>query len=174
MIYVVRHGQTKWNEEGRLQGRNGKPLNFAGKQQAEHLKSRLGHIKFDLVFSSPQQRAIETAEIAAGSVPIIEKRLDVFDLGEADGLRKEEAKLKGMLPDASIYHGVERSEEFIARIYDFLTELKENLNGKTPDIFISGHRCTTGAIGAYFNGIPEDRNILRWSSDNGDYKTYSY
>lgn len=37
------------------------------------------------------------------------------------------------------------------------------------NILISGHKCTTGCIGAYFKDIPEDNNILRYSSDNGCY-----
>jgi probable phosphoglycerate mutase len=42
------------------------------------------------------------------------------------------------------------------------------------NILLSGHRCTTGCIGAYFEGIPDDGNILRFSSDNGDYKSYKF
>jgi uncharacterized phosphatase len=174
MIYVVRHGQTKWNEEGRLQGRKGMPLNSKGVEQAENLRSLIGNSTFDLVVSSPQLRAIETAKIATGRDPVIDARIDVFDLGEADGLKKEEVKLKGLLPDDSIYNGLERKEDFIARIFDFITELEAGLNGQKANIFISGHRCTTGGIGAYFRGIPADRNILKWSSDNGAFHTYSF
>jgi len=42
------------------------------------------------------------------------------------------------------------------------------------NILLSGHRCTTGCIGAYFEGIPEDRNILKFSSNNGEYKVYKF
>jgi probable phosphoglycerate mutase len=42
------------------------------------------------------------------------------------------------------------------------------------NILLSGHRCTTGCIGAYFEGIPDDGNILRFSSDNGDFKEYKF
>ncbi|MFP3359641.1 histidine phosphatase family protein, partial [Planococcus sp. SIMBA_143] len=51
MIYVIRHGQTDRNKEGRLQGRNGLPLNEAGLRQAWDLKHQLSHINFDYVFS---------------------------------------------------------------------------------------------------------------------------
>jgi uncharacterized phosphatase len=53
-----------------------------------------------------------------------------------------------------------------------MEELEENPNFVNKNILISGHRCTTGAIGAYINGMPEDQNILRYSSDNGKYKMY--
>jgi uncharacterized phosphatase len=174
MIYVVRHGQTQWNVEGRLQGRNGLPLNSAGIEQADNLREQIGNIKFDLVFSSPQQRAIQTAEIATGVSPVIDERLNVFDLGEADGLKKSEVILEGILPDPSLYKGVEKTETFIGRIFEFLTELEGRYRGQELNIFISGHRCTTGGIGAYFKGLPADRNILKWSSDNGEFRTYSF
>lgn len=67
MIYVLRHGQTDWNREGRLQGRRGLPLNDIGIMQAEQLRDTLKDVKFDYVFSSPQVRAIQTAEIATGT-----------------------------------------------------------------------------------------------------------
>ncbi|WP_256992284.1 histidine phosphatase family protein [Paenibacillus sp. XY044] len=89
MIYVVRHGQTDLNKEGRLQGRRGLPLNAYGIQQAEALRDELKEVHFDYVFSSPQVRAIQTAEIISGLKSLVERRIDVFDLGDADLLRRE-------------------------------------------------------------------------------------
>ena len=48
MIYVVRHGQTDWNLEGRFQGRIDIPLNEKGKSQAKKTKEKLEGIKFRL------------------------------------------------------------------------------------------------------------------------------
>lgn len=172
MIYAVRHGQTDMNKQGRLQGRKGVPLNEEGQKQAERLKERLAGIRFDYVFSSPQERAVQTAEIATGMMPQIDARLDVFDLGEANGLLKNEVKIKNGIPDSQYYKGMEHPEDFIQRIFSFMKEL-EAYDPKA-NIFISGHSCTTGAIGAYFHGIPEDGNILKFSSSNGDYKVYRF
>lgn len=174
MIYVVRHGQTDLNKEGRLQGRQGLPLNAHGIKQAEDLRDKLGNIKFDYVFSSPQMRAVQTAEIVTGMEAIIDSRLDVFDLGEADGLKKAEVQMDGVIPDSRIYKGVEESRCFIQRVFEFMHELKVEHSGKEVNILISGHRCTTGGIGAFFSGIPEDGNILKFSSDNGEYTVYNF
>ncbi len=54
-IYLIRHGQTDWNKERRVQGRNGLSLNEIGKAQAKELWLKLKGIKFDAVFSSPQK-----------------------------------------------------------------------------------------------------------------------
>ena len=174
MIYVIRHGQTDLNKEGKLQGRQGLPLNDIGKKQAEDLFRELVDIKFDYVFSSPQERAIETAEIATGIKPKIEARLDVYDLGEAEGLTKSEVKMAGALPDSSVYKGIEDIKSYMKRVFSFMDDL-EVAHGKSEvNILLSGHRCTTGCIGAYFEGIPEDGNILRLSSNNGEYKVYPF
>ncbi|MCL6603674.1 MAG: histidine phosphatase family protein [Paenibacillus sp.] len=174
MIYVIRHGETDLNKEGRLQGRLGMPLNEKGIKQAECQKEKLADIKFDYVFSSPQERAIQTAEIVTGIQAIIDPRLDVFDLGEADRLKKAEVKWSGVIPDAQVYKGVEEIHSYIKRVLEFMHELEAKPGVREANILISGHRCTTGCIGGYFEGIPEDGNILRFSSDNGQYRKYNF
>jgi uncharacterized phosphatase len=174
LIYVIRHGETDLNKERKLQGRMGLPLNDNGIKQAKALRERLQNIKFDLVFSSPQQRAVQTAEIVTGINPVKDGRLDVFDLGEADRLHVNEVKMAGPLPDSSVYKGIEDPDEFVKRVFSFMNELENQHGIRELNILIAGHRCTTGCMGAYFEGIPSDRNILKFSSNTGDYKTYEF
>ncbi len=174
MIYVIRHGQTNFNKERRLQGRKGLPLNEEGINQARNLKVALKQIHFDYIFSSPQERAIQTAEIATGQPVIIDSRLDVYDLGEADGLLKCEVQMAGVLPDPAVYKGVERTDQYMKRVFAFMNELQDRHQQKEKNILISGHRCTTGCIGAFFNGVPADQNILKLSSHNGEYRQYEF
>lgn len=174
MIYVIRHGQTDLNKERKMQGRMGLPLNEHGIEQAKTLRERMKNIKFDFVFSSPQDRAVQTAEIVTGLNAVKDDRLDVFDLGEADRLKVNEVKMAGHLPDSSVYKGIEDPDEFVKRVFSFMKELENQHGIRELNILIAGHRCTTGCIGAYFEGIPSDRNILKFSSDTGDYKTYEF
>ena len=174
MIYVVRHGQTDWNKDRKMQGRMGLPLNQNGVEQAEALKEKLQKVKFDFVFSSPQERAVQTAEIITGVRAVVDDRLDVFDLGEADGLPISEVKMVGSLPESSIYKGVEKPSEFVGRVFDFMKELEKLYGHDELNILISGHRCTTGCIGAYFKGMPTDGNVLKYSSVTGDYNIYCF
>ncbi len=171
-IYLIRHGQTDLNKEHRVQGRNGLRLNSVGIQQAKNLSIKLKGIKFDYVYSSPQERAIQTANIASGCKPIEDKRLDVFDLGTADGLKVEEVKTVrgGLLPDPNIYSGVETPENYVDRVFDFMDELMGKFKDKDITVLICGHKCTTGCISAYIEGMPKDGNFLRLSSANGEYK----
>ncbi|WP_060667157.1 hypothetical protein [Bacillus sp. CHD6a] len=63
-------------------------------------------------------------------------------------------------------------EQFANRIIVFLNSLKnEAFDGM--NILIAGHRCTTGAIRAYLEGAVGKDNVLKYSSNNGDYKVYT-
>lgn len=64
-FYLVRHGQTDWNKERKIQGQLDIPLNETGEQQAKDLAKALKKIKMDLAFSSDLLRAKRTAEIIA-------------------------------------------------------------------------------------------------------------
>lgn len=64
-IILVRHGQTKWNSEGRVQGRTDIPLNARGMAQAEAVGEWLSGRKLDAVYASPLMRAHDTAKAIA-------------------------------------------------------------------------------------------------------------
>ena len=147
------------------------PLNEEGIFQAEKLKHELKGVKFDFVFSSPQERAVQTAQIASGTKPIVDERLDSYDLGTADGLKGDEIKktLNGLIPDPTIYSGVEEVEHYLNRISDFMKDLMKKYKSAT-NIMICGHKCTTGCISAYFDGMPKDGNFMKLSSPNAGCK----
>jgi probable phosphoglycerate mutase len=64
-LLLVRHGETDWNAEGRLQGHTDRPLNDHGRRQAAALAERLADDDIDAVYASDLARARETAEILA-------------------------------------------------------------------------------------------------------------
>lgn len=70
-IYVVRHGQTDWNKEGRIQGGTDNPLNSTGLEQAATLGRTLADVKIDAVYSSSHQRARQTAAVLEGRAPVV-------------------------------------------------------------------------------------------------------
>jgi len=172
MIYVIRHGQTDLNKDGRTQGKKGLPLNDIGKQQAYEAKETLKDIHFDLVFSSPQERAIQTAQIATGIKPTIDERLDAMDMGTADNMKKQDIKVVDFLPDRAIYSGVETLDCFVKRITNFMDELIKKINKQNLNILICGHKCTTAIIHCYFNGMPENKNFWQYGLKNGQLQSY--
>lgn len=62
-IYLVRHGETDWNREGRWQGHTDIPLNDQGRAQAKMSKAVFSSLSFDAIYSSDLNRTRETAEI---------------------------------------------------------------------------------------------------------------
>jgi broad specificity phosphatase PhoE len=64
-LFLVRHGLTEWNEQGRLMGRSEIGLSSRGRQQAKIAGEALAAIRIDAVLCSPQRRARETAEAIA-------------------------------------------------------------------------------------------------------------
>lgn len=66
-LYIMRHGETDWNKQGLIQGSADIPLNEYGIALAELTRDGLAAegIRFDKIFTSPYQRAVQTAQIIA-------------------------------------------------------------------------------------------------------------
>ncbi|MGC3966725.1 MAG: histidine phosphatase family protein [Pirellulales bacterium] len=67
LLYVIRHGETTFNAEGRIQGQLDTKLSPLGKQQAEAIARALAHAELQAVFSSPLSRAFDTARPLAAA-----------------------------------------------------------------------------------------------------------
>ena len=96
-IYLVRHGETVWNVEKRLQGWKDSPLTENGLRNAERLAERLDGTRIDRIFSSDQRRALTTAEIIAKdrSIPIeILSSLRELNFGSWEGMTISEIEDK--------------------------------------------------------------------------------
>lgn len=92
-LIFIRHGQTKWNNLGRFQGRSDIELSETGLQQAEELANNFMVSDIDVVISSPLKRAYETAEILAKaySVPLhIEEGFQEISFGLWEGKTYDE------------------------------------------------------------------------------------
>ena len=70
-VYVVRHGQTDWNKDGRIQGGTDNPLNANGRDQAAAMARLMADVKVDAVYVSSHQRARQTAAVFEGRTPIV-------------------------------------------------------------------------------------------------------
>lgn len=94
-LYLVRHGETQYNKEGRIQGHVDSELTDSGKEVIKKSADYLANIEFDNIYSSPQKRAVSTAEIInrANQFP---KKIQTKELlaemsfGDWDGQLEEE------------------------------------------------------------------------------------
>ena len=136
-IYVMRHGETEWNAEGRFQGALNSPLTEQGRAQARaqgEVLAALDLEEFDIRVS-PQGRAFETAAIAlAHRVPFLrtDDRLREIGVGSWAGQRRDQMTPPGIVledtPDGplALYEHAPGGEGFAAlraRCADFLSDL---------------------------------------------------
>lgn len=101
-ICFVRHGETNWNAERRMQGHIDIPLNANGISQAERLANALIRVKhsFDVIYSSDLERALHTANAVASALSLdvqITPRLRERNVGKLQGLLLAEAPV--LLPE---------------------------------------------------------------------------
>lgn len=142
-IYFVRHGETDWNVQGKMQGHTDVPLNATGEVQAHELREKFKDIKFDTVFSSDLQRAKKTAEIISLEHDLAlqtTKALRERSYGEFEGRTKEEVQviinnLLVKLADeekrsAKLFPEQENDEEVVSRVVTFLREIAIANSGK--------------------------------------------
>ena len=85
-VVLVRHGETEWSRDGKHTGRTDVPLTERGREQAEALGAALGERRFELVLTSPLQRASETCRLAGyGEVAEPRDELREWDYGTYEG-----------------------------------------------------------------------------------------
>ena len=92
-LLLVRHGETDWNAEGRLQGHTDRPLNAYGRRQATELAQRLAGEGADAIYTSDLARAMETAQILGarlGLTVVVDPDLREKNWGTWEGLTGDE------------------------------------------------------------------------------------
>ncbi len=131
-LYILRHGETVWNAEGRLQGRYDSPLTERGIAQAQAQRTILGGLDLDsfTAFSSPQGRAFQTAAIALGgrvSDIRTDDRLSEIGLGAFAGQDRAALIAQEQVSDGfALYERAPGGEGFAAlqaRCRQFVTNL---------------------------------------------------
>ena len=140
-IYLIRHGETDWNRDGRWQGHSDVPLNAAGQQQAQRLARRLAETgaRCDAFYASDLSRAWQTAEVISGALglrPSPAPALREIDLGVWSG--KTHTEIEREYPDQwwKLQHnedfprgGGETFAAFQARVLEWLNRAAETHAG---------------------------------------------
>jgi probable phosphoglycerate mutase len=156
-IYLTRHGQTVWNTEIRMQGRQNSPLTPEGITGAEKLGEALQGIPFSRCFTSPLPRAIHTSSLLlrGREVPLtISKHLAEMDLGDWEGLSISQASER--FPETfyhfrhrpDLYYPTGEGETFynvLSRAHIFLEEMK-NLSPNSEPVLVVTHGILLQAI----------------------------
>ena len=94
-IILIRHGETEWNSQKRMQGHSNSDLSLVGQAQIQALGQWMKNVPFDLIYSSDSPRAKQTAEAItqfSGHELQFDQRLREKNLGVFEGLTSEEAR----------------------------------------------------------------------------------
>ena len=162
-IYLIRHGQTDWNLEGKIQGRHDVSLNETGSKQAELLAMGMDKRPVVQIFSSRQKRALETVQAVGRrqhvAVTVIDG-LEEVEFGEWEGKTwdeisreyPEEFKVWCTEPAEIVPPGGESRPQIYRRIGNALKEILRRSRG---DIAIVSH----GAALAYMVSIMLEKEL---------------
>ena len=165
-IYIVRHGQTDWNLEGRYAGRTDIPINETGIKQANIIKEELKEITFDKVYASPLKRAYETAKIIYDGDIITDERIIERSNGDLDGKLKSEIKDKIDFNDPNeTKYNIESINNFRSRIYSFFDDLLKN-DKDLENILVVTHSGVGIYARCYFEGEPENNDYTKYKIAN--------
>lgn len=164
----MRHGETVWNMQKRLQGQTDIPLNENGRLLAAKAAEGLRGIPFAVAFTSPLDRAAETAGIVVGDrrIPIIpDQRIQEISFGELEGRVFHKEADEAAEPELyCFFHAPERYvpakggetlEELYARTGAFLEELKTKREWYGKHILISVHGAASRALLANIQNTPK-------------------
>lgn len=136
-LYLMRHGQTRFNQQGRIQGACDSPLTDLGIEQARaayHYFEKNG-IVFDEVYSSTQERACDTCELVSGRSDYVRlKGIKEWDFGAFEGQQEYlNPPLQGDLGynDYFVTFGGESYEEVRQRVSTTITNILEKSDKKS-------------------------------------------
>lgn len=102
-LTLLRHGQTAWSRSGQHTSRTDLPLTETGIREARAAGALLAGTHFDLVLSSPRQRAQHTAELAGLGPVTVDDDLQEWDYGELEGLTTPQIQQR--YPGWTIWNG---------------------------------------------------------------------
>ncbi|MBL75715.1 MAG: hypothetical protein CL763_02165 [Chloroflexi bacterium] len=166
--YFVRHGETKWNAERRVQGHTDIPLHDRGRQSLQYTAKRLASINFDFVYSSDLVRATETAELILKANQLnrpevnIDPTLREVSFGDFEGMTWEEmsSTVDGLRLHQDMRNldyappGGESYRDLLNRLAKFALLLETN--HVRDNVLIVGHGAALRALVVKLLGLADD------------------
>lgn len=162
-VYLVRHGETVWNAERRIQGQSDSPLTEKGEQQAYQVGERVKHLGITHVITSDLGRTRRTAEIiadACGCAVTLDPRLRELNMGvlekrPLDGLTAEEEQWRATLVNGTEGGRIPEGEsmtEMATRMHAALNACLELPAGSRP--LLVSHGMALGSLVSTILGLP--------------------
>lgn len=190
-IYIVRHGETVWNKEKRLQGTTDIELSEAGRELAIISGKNLQDTKIDRIFSSPLKRAYETASLIKGSRNMeieTDDRIRELNFGSFEGQRYDDLSrdksttFEHFFTNPELFVADSKGEslvDLIKRAGAFMKDKIEPLENTCERVMIVAHGALNKAIMSYIKGhdvsffwsggLQKNCNVIIVDYSNGKY-----
>ena len=134
-IILIRHGETEWNSQQRMQGHSNSDLSTEGRGQIQALGKWMKYVSFDHIYSSDTLRALQTAKAITqytGHTLHLDKRIREKNLGVFEGLTSNEAKERfpdvyNLFKTAGKKYVIEKGEstqQLLDRSLEFIEEIR--------------------------------------------------
>lgn len=173
-LYLVRHGETDWNIENRIQGKTDTELNEKGRQQAQELADVLEKgYGIRRIYTSRQKRAAQTAEIIGrrlGIEPIVRDGLEEINLGRWEGYTWRQ--VKELFPEEySVWHGNRRYEmppmgESYQQLLDRLLPVLDAIMSEGEDVLSITHSAVIMTLMSYIHDTPFEDMARNYKTGN--------
>ena len=166
--YFLRHGETEWNRERRIQGSTEwTDLTDKGVRLAEDTRDGMiaAGLSFDRLYSSPYRRALHTAQIIGaglGLEPAVDCRLREISFGPYEGTRYGEGlfaddNIRACFMDPPRYvarDGAEPFDAVAARVREFMDEVLATLSGTASRVLVVAHGGVLRTVLRLVAGLP--------------------
>ncbi|MBO9521646.1 MAG: histidine phosphatase family protein [Nocardioidaceae bacterium] len=174
-LWIVRHGETEWSRSGRHTSRTDLPLTQAGEQAATALADRLAATRFDLILTSPMQRARRTAELAGFGDAEVDKDLMEWDYGEYEGLTTPQ--IREYAPGWTVWSQASPGGESAAEVAVRLDRVVARTRAVEGRVLAFGHGHASRALAARWLGLdvaegrllrldPATISVLGWEHES--------
>lgn len=177
-LYLVRHGETEWNKMKKFQGQLNSDLTEIGIEQAKALGKYLEKekINFDIIYSSPLERAYDTAKLIKNDFEIItDERLMEMAFGKWEGMDVDLIKEKSYENFDNFFHNsdkynhvpheAESFESLEKRVKDFLDDIKNK--HKDKNVLVVSHGVTL----KIFVKIIKNQDLKEFAKSGGIFNT---
>ncbi|MER7249667.1 histidine phosphatase family protein [Kribbella sp. NPDC000426] len=136
-VFLVRHGETEWSRSGRHTSVTDLPLTPEGERVAAGLKERLAGESFDLVLTSPRQRARRTAELAGYPDAEVDDDLVEWNYGDYEGITT--AEIRKTVPGWTVWDDPVPHGETPAELTTRLDRVAARIAAVPGDVLVFGH-----------------------------------
>lgn len=175
-IFVIRHGQTDWNVEGRIQGSLDIPLNETGVKQAKEVKNKVSSLPYDCIICSPLKRTRKTCEyINIKNVPIYyDDRIKEHCFGNLEGHYFDEFKNEEFYSKERVENdkNLETPEVFCKRVYAFMEDMVQTYKDK--NVLLVTHGGVAKNIYKFIHGMKIEEKLEGFFQENCQIVTYEY